>query len=141
MWAKENLAPVTCPYVVAYQPELDQPVKLMYLDSNWCAAAMHGGIVPPVETIIAMREDEARPGFARHSLGPARDAAIPCQAMSMQEAVEYQIMQSLPMWIWSDEQQSNHRRMIICELNKVPASREFRNAWRLAEAPDGNTLH
>ena len=136
MWAKENLAPVTCPYVVAYQPELDQPVKLMYLDSNWCAAAMHGGIVPPVETIIALKADEARPDFVRHTLGPQRDAAKPLGPLTEEEAVEYQIMQSIPREIWDNSSGSNSRRMAICYREQLPASREFRGAWRLnLEAP------
>ena len=103
----------------------------MHPDPNWMACAMHGGIVPPIETILALKEEEKRQDFVQHTLGPVRDAATPCGAMTEEEAVEYQVMQSIPIEVWGGWNEGNRPKMIICEKTRLPQTREWRNSWKI----------
>ena len=131
-WAKDNLQPFHTEYCVVYEEDIDEPAKVMHPDPNWMACAINGGIVPPIETILAMKEDEQRPDFKKHTLGPKRDAAKPCDAMTEKEAVEYQIMQSVPTEVWSTLNEGNRPKLKIIRRSQLPKTRQFRNAWRLA---------
>jgi len=130
-WAKENLSLVQTKYCVVYEDEIDGPAKVMHPDPNWMACAMHGGIVPPIETILALKEEEKRQDFVQHTLGPVRDAATPCGAMTEEEAVEYQVMQSIPIEVWGGWNEGNRPKMIICEKTRLPQTREWRNSWKI----------
>ena len=87
-WAKDNLEPFQTQYCVVYEDDVDKPAHVMHPDPNWMACALQGGIVPPIETILAMKEEAESPDFKKHTLGPVRDAAKPCDAMTEEEAVE-----------------------------------------------------
>ena len=130
-WAKDNLRPFQTKYAVVYQQDWETPAQIMHPSPEFMSAALHGGILPPIETILAMNADEARPDFVRHTLGPQRDAAPPIAALTEEQAVEYAIKQSIPRRIWEDTSGSNSRKMAICHRNQLPASRDFRDAWRL----------
>ena len=130
-WAKDNLRPFQTKYAVVYQQDWETPAQIMHPSPEFMAAAMQGGILPPIEAILALKEEAESPGFRRHTLGPQRDAAPPLAALTEEESVEYQIMQSIPRKIWDGGSGSNSRKMVICHRNKLPASREFRDAWRL----------
>ena len=135
-WAKDNLPRYQTKYAVVYQLDWDAPCAIMHPSPEFMAVAMNGGILPPIEPILAMNADESRPDFVRHTLGPQRDSAKPIGPLTEEEAVEYQIMQSIPRKIWDGASGSNSRKMAICYRNQLPASREFRGAWRLnLEAP------
>ena len=131
-WAKDNLQPFHTEYCVVYEEDIDEPAKIMHPDPNWMACAINGGIVPPIETILAMKEDAQRPDFKKHTLGPVRDNARPCDPMTEEEAVEYQIMQSLPKEVWSVWDDSNRPKLKIIRRSQLPATRQWRNGWRLA---------
>ncbi len=49
--AKEHLAPVQSKYRVLFEDpdQPDAPASILVPDPNWMAAALHGGILPPVE--------------------------------------------------------------------------------------------
>ena len=131
-WAKDNLQPFHTEYCVVYEEDIDEPAKIMHPDPNWMACAINGGIVPTIETILAMKEDAQRPDIKKHTLGPVRDNARPCDPMTEEEAVEYQIMQSLPKEVWSVWDDSNRPKLKIIRRSQLPATRQWRNAWRLA---------
>jgi len=130
-WAKDHLTRFQTKYAVVYQLDWEAPCAIMHPAPEFMAAAMHGGILPPIETILAMNDDESRPDFVRHTLGAERDAAKPLGPLTEEEAVEYVIQQSIPREIWDGGSGSNSRRMAICYREQLPASREFRGAWRL----------
>ena len=130
-WAKDNLEPFRTEYCVIYEDDMDEPAKVMHPDPNWMAAALNGGIVPPIETILLMREDASRPDFKKHTLGYVRDNAKPCDAMTEKEAVEYQIMQSIPKEVWSSWNEGNYPKMVICKKDQLPKTRLWRNTWKI----------
>ena len=130
-WAKDNIPPFHTEYCVVYEDDMDEPAKVMHPDPNWMACAMNGGIVPPIETILAMKEDEKRPDFKKHTLGSVRDATKPCDAMTEKEAVEYQIMQSVPKEVWSTWDKGNYPKMVICRTEDLPKNRKWRNSWKI----------
>ena len=130
-WAKDNLNPFSTEYCVVYEEDIDEPAKIMHPDPNWMAAALQGGIVPPIETVLALKEDEKRPDFKKHTLGSKRDAAKPCDAMTEEDAVEYQIMQSLPKEVWSSWNEGNYPKMVICKKDQLPKTRLWRNTWKI----------
>ena len=130
-WAKDNLRPFQTKYAVVYQENLETPCAIMHPAPEFMSAAMHGGILPPIEAVLALNEEAESPYFKRHTLGPQRDAAPPIAALTEEQAVEYAIKQSIPRRIWEDTSGSNSRKMAICHRNQLPASRDFRDAWRL----------
>jgi len=130
VWAKQNLAPVQSRYRMAYEDDMDGTAKILVPDPNWMAAALHGGILPPAERY----HDEPRNAVGTF-IGP-RDYwssydAVP--AMSEEEAIEYLIRKDVPRHVWQTGR-ANRLRFAICTIEQLPATREWRNAWRLADA-------
>ena len=130
-WAKDNLEPFQTQYCVVYEDDVDKPAHVMHPDPNWMACALQGGIVPPIETILALKEEAESPDFKEHTLGPVRDEAKPCDPMTEEDAVEYQIMQSIPKRVWRTWDKGNYPKMVICRREDLPKTREWRNAWKI----------
>lgn len=118
--------------------EFDDP-DVLYVTSKvtrpsptWLAMAMHGGILPPVEVYWALREDEERDGFIRHTRGHLLHETPPLPAMSEEEAMEYLVMKDLPPRVWRDYR-GNRSILKIVPVNLVPTDRSLRNAWRIKQ--------
>ena len=51
--------------------------------------------------------------------------------MTEKEAVEYQIMQSVPKEVWSTWDKGNYPKMVICRTEDLPKNRKWRNSWKI----------
>ena len=131
-WAKENLEPFQTQYAVAYEDVDMDCVAIMYPDPNAMAALMAGGIFPPVWVYHELAKDEAQPDFKKHTRGYLLHETEPMPALSEEQAVEFLIQKDLPQSIWRNWDKGNKPKMIICKREQLPATREWRNAWRLA---------
>jgi hypothetical protein len=97
------------------------------------ACALQGGILPPVEVYWALQEDEAKPGFKKHTRGYLLHNTKPIDKMTEEEAIEYLIMKDIPQRVWREYQKANRPRLVICKKDQLPSTREWRNAWRIDE--------
>lgn len=132
VWAKENLEPFQTQYAVAYEDVDMDCVAIMHPDPNAMAALMAGGIFPPVWVYWELAKDEAQPDFKKHTRGHLLHEADPMPALSEEQAVEFLIQKDLPQSIWRNWNKGNKPKMVICKREQLPATREWRNAWRLA---------
>ena len=108
----------------------DAPAKVTRPSPTWLAMAMHGGILPPVEVYHALREDEDKPGFTRHTRGHLLHETPPVPAMTEEEAMEYLVQKDIPPRVWRDYK-GNRSILKIVPVNLVPTDRSWRNAWRV----------
>ncbi|WP_262027567.1 hypothetical protein [Microvirga sp. Mcv34] len=132
-WAAANLDPVQTEFRVVYDPPLGDgapaPAAILVPDPNWMAAALAGGILPPVE-MYHREERDAAGNF----IGPA-DYWIAYEAlppMTEEEAIEYLIKKDIPREVWDTPEGRNSSSFAICRVDQLPKTREYRNAWRLA---------
>lgn len=118
------------PYAVLWEDpdDPDAPAKVTIPSPTWWAMALHGGILPPVEVYWALAEDEAQPGFTRHTRGHLLHETPPMRAMTPEEAMEYLIMKDIPPRVWRDYK-GNRTILKIVPRNLIPTDREMRNAW------------
>lgn len=127
LWAKYelHLAPVQSRYRVVFEDpdELDAPAKVLVPDPNWLACALHGGILPPVETYL--RDQSVPDGEPKE-----HPYAEPIGPMTEEEAIEYLIMKDIPRKVW-DTEGANKPRFKIVPVEMIPTDRTHRNAWRL----------
>lgn len=132
MWAQQNLDPVRSDYRVVFEDpnELDASVKVLVPDPNWMAAALHGGILPPVWVYQELAKDEAQPGFTKHTRLYLLHETEPLGPMTEEQAMEYLVMKDIPPHIW--ETKANKPRLKICRVSQIPNDRQFRDAWSLA---------
>tara|TARA_R110000824_G_scaffold101412_1_gene240975 strand:- start:147 stop:605 length:459 start_codon:yes stop_codon:yes gene_type:complete len=132
-WAKENLEGHHSDYHVVYEGSIDECAKIMVADPNWMACALQGGILPPVEAYWELAKDEAKEGFTKHTRGHLLHDTKPVEAMTEEQAIEYLIMKDVPRSVWLDYNSGNKPRLIICHKRQLPATREWRNAWKITE--------
>ena len=135
-WAKEKLEPYRTEYCVVWEdPETpDEPAKITHPDPNWMACALQGGILPPVQVYWALAEDEAKPDFKKHSRGYLLHNTKPVDAMTEEQAIEYLIMKDVPQSVWREYQKGNRPKLVICKINQLPKTREWRNSWQIDES-------
>ena len=50
-----------------------------------------------------------------------------------EEAIEYLIMKDCPQHVWQTWDEGNKPKMVICRKEQLPSTREWRNAWKIAE--------
>ena len=131
-WAKQNLEPVQTQYAVVYEDVDMDCVAIMHPDPNAMAALMAGGIFPPVWVYHELAKDEAQPDFKKHTRGHLLHETEPMPALSEEQSVEYLVQKDVPQSIWRNWDKSNKPKMVICKREQLPATREWRNAWRLA---------
>jgi len=110
--------------------DLDAPDKITVPSPAWLAMAMHGGILPPVEVYWALAEDEAKPGFQRHTRGYLLHDTPPVGPMTEEEAMEYLVMKDIPPRVWRDYR-GNRTILKIVRRDQIPTDRSNRNAWRM----------
>ena len=133
-WAKENLEPYQSEYRVVYEDSIDECAKILVPDPNWMAAAMQGGILPPVEVYWLLAIDEAKEGFTKHTRGYLLHNTKPVEAMTEEEAIEYLIQKDIPQPVWTTWDEGNSPKMVICRKDQLPETRVWRNAWRISKA-------
>ena len=132
LWAKENLEGYQSDYRVVYEDSIDEGAKILVPDPNWMAAAMQGGILPPVWVYWELKKDEAQPDFKKHTRGYLLHNTKPVPAMTEEQAIEYLIMKDVPEDVWRNWDEGNRPKMVICKINQLPQTREWRNAWRIS---------
>ena len=123
--AKSRLAPVQSKYRVLFEDpsQPDAPAAVLVPDPNWMAAALAGGILPPIDTYL--RDQNVPDGQPKE-----HPYAEPIGAMTEEEAIEYLIMKDIPPQVWRDYQ-GNRSILRIVPVNLIPSDRSFRNAWRV----------
>lgn len=126
-YAKSVLQPVYSKYAILYEDpsKPDEPVNIVSPDPNWLAAALKGGILPPVTAYIQDRETVAEQT-------PTHPYAEPVGAMTEEEAIEYLIMKDIEPSIWRDYT-GNRVILKIVPIEAVPTDRTYRNAWRITQ--------
>lgn len=123
--AKEHLAPVQSKYRVLFEDpdQPDAPACVLVPDPNWMAAAMHGGILPPIDTYL--RDQDVADGEPKE-----HPYALPIGAMTEEEAIEYLVKKDIPPRIWRDYK-GNRCIMRIVPVELIPSDRSYRNAWTI----------
>lgn len=146
--AKAELEPVAPSYCIVWtQPNGTAAVTTP--DPNWLAAAMHGGVLPPVEVYHQLRcewvhddgstivtDVQTHPGDGWH-VGKVLNGHLlhivhPIGPMTEEEAMEYLLQKDVPRAVWADHDRVNFPRFYITDRSNLPETRAFRNAWRLA---------
>jgi len=132
-WAKKNLEPVQTDYRVVFEDSVDECCRILIADPNWLSCALQGGILPPVWVYHELAKDEAQPDFKKHTRGYLLHETQPIEALDEKSAIEYLIMKDLPQSIWRTWNEGNKPKMVICRKDQLPATREWRNAWKISD--------
>ena len=80
-----------------------------------------------------LAKDEAEEGFTKHTRGFLLHNTKPIEAMTEEQAIEYLIMKDCPQSVWRNYDSGNKPKMVICRKEQLPATREWRNAWKISE--------
>ena len=122
------------PYAIVWEDpdDIDAPVKITVPAPKWWAMALHGGILPPVQAYWALKEDEDKEDFVRHTRGWLLHDTKPMDAMTEEQAMEYLVMKDIPPRVWRDYK-GNRKIMKIVPRNLIPTDREHRNAWKIRQ--------
>ena len=125
--AKSRLAPVQSKYRVLFEDPArpDAPAAVLVPDPNWMAAALAGGILPPIETYT--RDRDVPDGQPKE-----HPYAEPIGPLTEEQAIEYLIQKDIPPRVWRDYR-GNRCIMRIVPVDRVPSDRTYRNAWRVAQ--------
>jgi hypothetical protein len=123
--AKARLTPVQSQYRVLFENPADPeaPASVLCPDPHWMAAALEGGVLPPVDTYL--RDQGVADGEPKE-----HPYAEPIGAMTEEEAIEYLVMKDIPPQIWRDYK-GNRCIMKIVPVEMIPSDRSFRNAWKI----------
>ena len=153
LWARANLVPVESDLRCVYEDPAfpDAPPRCLRADPRWFAAAMAGGIIPPLEAVFDLQKDlvladgrvvrctyfEAQDVHARERVIAERclsdhalHSSVPVGAMTEDQAFEYLIQKDVPFRVWG--RSHNRPIMKICRADQLPKSRAVRGAWSLA---------
>ena len=127
--AKARLKPVQSKYRVVFEDPSnpDAPAAVLVPDPNWMAAALAGGVLPPIETYL--RDRDVPDGEPKE-----HPYAEPIGPMTEEEAIEYLIQKDISPAIWRDYR-GNRRILAIVPVEAIPTDRSNRNAWRVAQDP------
>ena len=123
--AKSRLAPVQSQYRVLFEnpAEPDAPASVLVPDPNWMAAALAGGVLPPIDTYL--RDQNVPDGQPKE-----HPYAEPIGAMTEEEAIEYLVQKDISPQVWR-EYNGNRIIMKIVPVELIPSDRSFRNAWKI----------
>ena len=123
--AKSRLKPVQSKYRVLFEnpAEPDAPASVLVPDPNWMAAALAGGVLPPIDTYL--RDQNVPDGQPKE-----HPYAEPIGPMTEEEAIEYLVKKDISPQVWRDY---NGNRIIIkiVPVELIPSDRSFRNAWKI----------
>lgn len=117
----------------------DEPAKVVVPAPEWIEQALQGGILPEINSILDDQDFEEEwtrnnPGksFSWFDHGGAKQWTAPAVGpMTLEEAMEYLAMKDVPNHVWRAHQRSNYPYVVITTTDKLPDTREWRNAWRL----------
>ena len=125
--AKSRLAPVQSKYRVLFEnpTDPDAPAAVLAPDPNWMAAALHGNILPPIDTYL--RDRDVPDGQPKE-----HPYAEPIGAMTEEDAIEYLIQKDISPQVWRDYQ-GNRSVLKIVPVELIPTDRSYRNAWVVAQ--------
>ena len=125
--AKSRLAPVQSQYRVLFEDpsQPDATASVLVPDPNWMAAALAGGVLPPIDTYL--RDRNVPDGQPKE-----HPYAEPIGPMTEEEAIEYLIQKDIPPSVWRDYT-GNRCIMRIVPVELIPSDRSFRNAWRVSQ--------
>lgn len=125
--AKSRLDPVQSNYRVVFEnpADLDAPASILVPDPNWMAAAMAGGILPPIDTYL--RDRDIPDGQPKE-----HPYAEPVGPMTEEEAIEYLIQKDISPQVWRDYK-GNRTVMKIVPVELIPTDRGYRNAWKIKQ--------
>ncbi len=125
--AKSRLAPVQSKYRVLFEDpsQPDAPAAVLVPDPNWLAAALAGGILPPIDAYL--RDQDVPDGQPKE-----HPYAAPIGPMTEEEAIEYLIQKDIPPRVWRDYR-GNRCIMRIVPVHLIPSDRTYRNAWKVTQ--------
>lgn len=147
-WAKANLAPVKPRYRILYRNPWDDSVSMVIPAPEWLAMALHGDLLPPVDVyhqlvcewthadgrVIHMAINENPGAGWKHGTvtnGQLLHDTPPAPAMTEEEAMTYLLQKDVPRCVWYDYERANEQRFLICTKEQLPATRAFREHWRM----------
>ena len=104
----------------------------------WCRPQLDGVCVAGWDIaagvgILELAKDEAQPDFKKHTRGYLLHNTEPMGPMTEEEAIEYLIQKDVPQSVWQSWDEGNRPKMVICRKEQLPATREWRNAWRISD--------
>jgi hypothetical protein len=128
--AKSRLEPIQSKYRVLFEDpsDLSAPAAVLVPDPNWMAAALAGGILPPIETYL--RDRDVSDGQPKE-----HPYAEPIGAMTEEQAIEYLIQKDISPAVWRDYK-GNRVILKIVPVELIPSDRSFRNAWKINQEAD-----
>ena len=160
--SSEYLKPVQSQYSIIYDDPAtpDAPAAITVPAPEWMAAALAGGILPPIKHYHDMQVKVTFKDLTgkQHVVVLAnlylpdllRDLTFagckiesqevvesnftsyePIGPMTEEEALEYLVMKDVPSRVWNDRQ-VNRPNFKIVRKESVPTNRAYRDAWRLA---------
>jgi hypothetical protein len=103
--------------------DMEAPASVLVPDPNWMAAALAGGVLPPIDTY--QRDRGVADGQPKE-----HPYAEPIGPMTEEEAIEYLVMKDVPPQVWRDYK-GNRCIMKIVPVELIPSDRSFRNAWKI----------
>lgn len=128
-------------YRVVFEDPLepDAPAKVLVPAPEWMELAMRGEL-PPIWVHLDLKRDEQKAiDEGRHSTfrhDPEKHRlqweAERIGPLSEEEAIMYLIMKDIPERVWNDPT-ANKPRFMVVKKNQLPQTREWRNAWRMAQ--------
>ena len=135
-WARQNLDRHETEYCVVYEDIENDCTSVMYPDPHMMSMLMKGHLCPPAWVKMKLKEDSSRPDFVSHSaLGNDKllHETPPIGPLTEEEAVEYLVVTDVPRSAWENWDKGNRQTMVICKRSQLPVTREWRNAWRIAD--------
>ena len=128
--AKSYLKPIQSKYRVLFEDpsQPDAPAAVLVPDPNWMAAALAGGVLPPIETYL--RDRDVPDGQPKE-----HPYAEPVGAMTEEQAIEYLIQKDISPAVWRDYK-GNRVILKIVPVELIPSDRSFRNAWKINQEAD-----
>ena len=135
-WARQNLPKHQTEYCVVYEDLDEQCASIMHPDPHMMAMLMHGHLCPPAWVKLKLKEDAKKPDFVGHKeCGNSEllHGTEPIGPLTEEEAIEYLIKTDVPREVWENWDKGNGPKMVICRKSQLPATREWRNAWRIAD--------
>ena len=127
VYMRKVVAPYQSQYRVVYEDPHDPeaPARVLVPDPHWMAYALHGNVLPPIETYL--RDQKVPDGEPKK-----HPYAEPIGPMTEEEAIEYQIQKDIPPHVWSDYG-GNPTILKIVPVELVPSDSSFRNAWSISQ--------
>ena len=135
-WARQNLKRHDTEYCVVYEDLDNECASIMHPDPHCMAMLMHGNLMPPAWVKLKLKEDANKPDFVDHrSIGNDKllHETKPIGPLTEEEASEYLITTDIPRDVWENWNVGNRPKMVVCTKKQLPQTREWRNAWRIAD--------